>query len=384
MDRKSIIQNLSDIQKNVELREGISGLIQLLGMIERFQNVTMRKLSQESNIPVPICVAVRNEFTKLKWCTKVANGTKVTPMGEEVLRVLGILNENIACSECFGVGYILPEQKYQKEFEILRKYCDMRGEPNTLIDQSYATPTTSLNRILFMNQNFDMTRQNFAFLGDSDLTSIALSLFAPSASRIVVFDMDSRLRDIIVLANREHNLSIEFVELDLRKPLPDEFKNQFYCVVSDPPYTLNGTTLFVSRGIELMSSNNEGVFYLSFPIKSPSEMMHFQNLLSEMNCLITDIIPKFNKYIGAQKIGGVSTLYRLIVLPQAIPKITGSYNKPIYTGETSPTVRFYQCQNCRIIIRVGQSEKFQTIEQLKKKSCPKCEGVKFLKTEEKR
>ncbi|NPD87973.1 MAG: bis-aminopropyl spermidine synthase family protein [Asgard group archaeon] len=384
MDRKKIFSELSDIQKNVELREGILGLIRLLGLIERFQSVTMRKVSQESNIPVPICTAVRNEFIKQNWCERDANGTITTSLGKEVLQILGVVGENITCSKCSGEGLIFPKEKYQKELELLTKYCEMRGIPNTLIDQSYATSETSLSRVLFMNHNFDLIHQNFAFLGDSDLTSIALGMFAPSTCRIVVFDIDQRLKEIIDLANKQLNLSIEFVEIDLKKPLQNEFINQFNCIITDPPYTLNGTSLFVSRGIELITSDNEGVIYLSFPTKAPNEMVQFQKNLSEMNCLMTDIIPKFNKYIGAQKIGGVSTLFRLLVVPPAIPKIKGSFNKPIYTGEASPTIRFYQCLDCRKTIKVGHREKYQTIEQLKKQSCPNCKSVKFRKTDEKK
>lgn len=384
MDREDVLIKLSNIQKNVELREGISGLIQLLGLIERFQTVTMRKLSQESNIPVPVCTAVKNEFIKKEWCIKKPNGTEITSLGKGVLEILGILSENIICSKCLGVGLNFQKDEYIKELDIITKFCEMRGDPNTLIDQSYATPETSLFRVLFMNHNFDLTHQSFAFLGDSDLTSIALGLLAPSSCRIVVFDIDSRLKEIFEQANEKLRNNIEFVELDLKQPLPEKFHNQFNCVISDPPYTLSGTTLFVSRGIELLSQDKEGVFYLSFPTKSPKEMVEFQKTLSEMNCFFTDIIPKFNKYIGAQKIGGVSTLFRFLVIPPAVPKISGSFDKAIYTGDLGPTVRFYQCLNCNKIIKVGQGCNYQTIEVLKEENCPNCGSSKFRKTSEKK
>ena len=134
MDRKKVLSKLSDIQKNVELREGILGLIQILGLIERFESVTMRKVSQESNIPVPICTAVRNEFIKLSWCERDNKGAKTTSLGKEVLRILGVVSENISCSECFGDGLAFPKEKYLKKLELLSKYCDMRGKPNTLIE----------------------------------------------------------------------------------------------------------------------------------------------------------------------------------------------------------------------------------------------------------
>jgi predicted methyltransferase len=383
MDRGKVLNKLSEIQEIVKLREGISGLIQILGLIERFQDVTMRKVSQESNIPVPICTAVKNEFIKLGWCEKVSNGTRSTSLGSDTLRTLGIVKENIACTECFGSDVVLPKDKYRKELDLIRKFCNMRGEPNTLIDQSYATPETSLNRVLLMNHNFDLIHQNFAFLGDSDLTSIALAILAPSNCRIVVFDIEPRLKEIIDQANKELNLSIEFVQVDLKNQLLTDFHNKFNCVITDPPYTLNGVTLFISRSIELITSDEKGVIYLSFPMKSPNEMLKFQTILSEMNCLLIDFKPKFNKYIGAQKLGGVSTLFRILVIPDAIPKITGNFDEPIYTGEVRPTIRFYQCLNCNETIKVGFKEIYQTIEQLKDQSCPKCNGVKFRKIREK-
>jgi predicted methyltransferase len=235
-----------------------------------------------------------------------------------------------------------------------------------------------------MNHKFDLTRQNFVFLGDSDLTSLALGLMMQQDYKITVFDIDFKLEEIIKLANKEHNLTIEFVNQDLRKPIPDKYLNQYHCAITDPPYTRNGNYLFLSRGIDLLSNKVDGVIYLSFGIKTPSEMIKVQQDLTELGCIITDILPKFNKYIGAQKLGGVSTFYRLSVIPGSTSKLNGEFNKPIYTGEHIKTLRLYKCKNCNTEIPVGNKQKFSTIEILKAKGCPSCGEHILIKLSERK
>jgi predicted methyltransferase len=384
MDRETINQQLSEVQRRVNLQEGIFGLTKLLGLISRYQVITTKKLSQEGNIPVPICVAIKNEFIKMGWCEKKPKGTGITEKGLNVARNLGILAYNITCSDCLEQGYVLEANEYEEVLAILHKYSQMRGKPDTTIDQSFATPETSVLRVLYMNHKFDLTRRNFVFIGDSDLTCLALALMVSEDYKITVFDIDSKLEDIIKLANKEHNLSIEFVNHDLRKPIPDQYLNKFHCAITDPPYTRNGNYLFLSRGIDLLSDNKDSVIYLSFGTKTPREMIKVQQDITELGCIITDILPKFNKYVGAQKLGGVSTLYRLSVISESKSKLKGDFDESIYTGEHIKTMRLYRCKNCHTEIPVGYEQEYSTIEALKSKGCPSCGEYIFIKLSEKK
>ena len=378
------LEQLSEINKRVSIKEGVSGILKTLAVISRFPEKPMRKVAQESNLPVPICVAIRNEFEKLGWVSKGKKGAFLTQTGHDVIKSLGGHNEDFSCSKCKELGVSIPYSKFLVELEHMKHYCNMRNQPLTQFDQSFATPRTSLSRVLYMSHKCDLFRRNFAFLGDSDLTSIALALFAHKSSRIVVFDIDLRLKEIIETANEDHNLQIEFVEHNLRQPIPVEYQGKFDCISTDPPYTINGLNLFISRGISLLSDENNGIGYLSFGVKPPSEVLELEKNLLKMNCVITDIVPNFNQYIGAQKISGVSTLYRLEIIPPATPLIQNEYTDLLYTGEVNPVIRTYECLNCKSNVDVGINQSISTIEELKNKGCPHCNHKSFSKISERK
>ncbi len=384
MDRNSIFTTLSQLENNVRLQEGIYGIIKFLAVIDRYPNSSMINLSKEAGFPIPICVAIRNELAKVGWCSKESDGTEITVQGSEALSILGKFNESFSCIECNGGGLKFSLENYKDSLIQIRKFTDMRGSPNTVIDQSFATTETSLVRVLAMGDNYDLFHESYALIGDSDLTSIPLALFSNSKSRIVVFEIDTRIRDIIDCANKELKLNIEFVEHDLRKNIPDEYKNQFDCFVTDPPYTIDGLNLFISRGIQLINDAQGGIGYLSFGSKPPQDQLQIQMNLSKMGCLFTHILTRFNEYIGAQKLGGVSTFYRLQILSDAEPLVITDYEGILYTGERNPTIRVYQCKNCKTVIEVGQGNNFVTIEQLKEIGCPNCNSRIFQKKGERK
>jgi len=384
MERDAIFESFLAVQKKVKLQEGVNGIVKLFATIERFPNSPIQKISQKASLPIPICVAIRNELLKLGWCKRANKGTVLTELGQNVISTISKSNKDFSCQTCASSGLFFPLDQFSKELEILEKYSSLREQPNTEIDQSFATPKTSLRRVLVMNHNFDLMHQNFVFLGDSDLTSVALALFVHPTSRIVVFDIDSKLKEIINSANSELHLNIKFVEHDLRKEIPEMYLKTFDCFITDPPYTQNGVKLFISRGIQLLSDEKDGVSYLSFSNKPPKQMLEIQKDLIEMKCLITDIMHGFNEYVGAQKLGGISSFYRLLVSSASVPMIEGSFEGPLYTGDMNPVLRIYKCVDCKNEYMVGKNQTFATIEQLKNQGCAHCGSKKFLKKREKK
>ena len=384
MNKSLFLEKLEEVQEKVSLKEGTFGILKNLAVISRFPETPMRKVAQESDLPVPICVAIRNEFVKHGWVVRGKKGASPTQIGEDVLKSLGGLNKDFECSKCNELGTFFSISDHQNELEIIKKFCDARDKPRTEIDQSFATSKTSLFRVLYMSHKFDLFRKNFAFIGDSDLTSIALALLSNTSSRITVFDIDLRLKSLIELANEEHNLNIEFVNHNLREPIPKEYIGKFDCFSTDPPYTIPGLELFISRGLSLLNPKQNGAGYLSFGVKPPKEMLELEKSLLKMNCVITDILPNFNSYVGAQKIAGKSSLYRFETIPPFKVTIPQYFGGLVYTGEINPVVRFYECKECKKQIIVGKEQLFSTIEELKNKGCPFCNHKFFTKTSERK
>jgi hypothetical protein len=193
------------------------------------------------------------------------------------------------------------------------------------------------------------------------------------ARRVVALDTDERilrhLRDIAVA----EEVIIGLVRHDVRQPLPDDLQGEFDTVSTDPPYTLPGLKLFLSRAIEAVHPDG-GRIYLHFGHRPPEEQVEVQKAIAEMGLVIEQLVPNFSEYVGAGVLAGVSDLYVLSVTPGASPLVEDAFSGPIYTGQVRPTLRVYACTACGLEISVGGEAggEFATIEALKDSGCPRC------------
>ena len=94
------------------------------------------------------------------------------------------------------------------------------------------------------------------------------------------------------------NLKVKLKGLvyDLRNSIPKKFKRKFDVFVTEPPDTLNGLTLFFSRGSEFLKER--GVAYIGvgkcdLSLKTYRE---FQKNMLKMGFTITDILTNFTLY----------------------------------------------------------------------------------------
>ncbi|MHA1482869.1 MAG: hypothetical protein ACTSQA_05490, partial [Candidatus Heimdallarchaeaceae archaeon] len=122
MKKLTFLEQLHEVTQNVAIKEGFVGILRNLAVISRFPEEPMRKVAQESNLPVPICVAIRNEFEKLGWVSKGKKGAYLTSLGHDVFNSLGGFNEEFKCIKCIGSGITIPYSKFQKELEAMKKY----------------------------------------------------------------------------------------------------------------------------------------------------------------------------------------------------------------------------------------------------------------------
>ena len=231
-----------------------------------------------------------------------------------------------------------------------------------------------------MKENGDLDGRKIIFLGDDDLTSIASGLLG-SARKIVILDIDERLVNYIHKVSVEHNLKIECIGHDLRYPLPIDILNRFDVFFTDPPYTVEGFTLFLSRGIQSLRPRKTANAYFAFADKTPLEMLEVNKVINNMGMYISELIPRFNKYIGAEIFANTTSMYRVTLTEVTTPAITGFYEGKIYTSEVQPRIRYYRCR-CGTDIKIGPKEKYISIKQLKESGCSKCgahEGFRLLK-----
>jgi len=219
---------------------------------------------------------------------------------------------------------------------VLEKVSVFRPSPNRNLDQFTATVDTLVARAEFMLNAGHIQGQSVLFVGDNDLTSVAVACMEVCA-RIAVIDIDVRVLETVELIANTEGLVIETVWQDLRDNLQSRLRNSFDLCFTDPPYTENGVKLFVSRAIQALKSGAGHLLYLSYGYsrRSAERALKIQQILTESGLVINTKLPDFNRYYGAESIGSCSSLYVCTTTDMTKPLITNRYNEPLYTGEAT-------------------------------------------------
>ncbi len=217
---------------------------------------------------------------------------------------------------------------------IFSQYKDRRQRVNRQLDQFRAIRETVWDRAALMRERGDLKNRRLLFLGDADWTSLAVAYLA-QARRIFVVDVDQGVIDNLKAINQENNFRIEFLKHNLASPLPNHLLNNFDVVFSDPPYTLNGVYLFLSRSIEALDKNPASKIYFCYgqSDRARERTLKIQDLISRLGLLIEERRPRFNRYHGAVSIGSSSSLYINSITKKTELGLIGYFKKPIYTWQ---------------------------------------------------
>ena len=365
------------VSENARLSEGEEAIRRVMRVVFRHGRIGTKDLAYASMLPVPVVAAVRKELEKTGYLSR-DGGAVLTENGRRyVTETLGFTIEKpLVCPTCLGRKVSIPT-KYASLLVKLQEFSRLRPKPYTWLDQAFATPQTMLLRALYMLEEGDVEGRSILFLGDDDLTSIATGLLR-AAKRITVIDIDDRILDLIAGVTKKEGLQVECVRHDLRNPLPDELRGEYDVVFTDPPYTMEGLKVFVSRGIEALKKRKCASVYLAFAHKPPEDMLMLQRAINKMGLVIREMVPRFNVYEGAEMLANTTFLARLETTDETMSSITKRYMGKMYSGEVSPTIRIYRC-SCGEEIEVGTGKAFRTIESLKADGCPRCGRKKGFK-----
>jgi predicted methyltransferase len=218
--------------------------------------------------------------------------------------------------------------------------------PQRNFDQFYATEETSIFKASILAKKGVLDGARVALLGDDDLVSAAIHIIGGKPASVTVFDIDEELLTAITNITRELGTnSVHTVKYDARKEIPPQYKGKFDVVVTDPPYTRQGISLFVNRGIDLLDYKDKDIakhifLYYGNSFKTPEKTLKVQETIQRSGLVIEDKIDKFARYNGAESIGDASSLYVLRTTPSTM--LTKDYlvNQPIYTFEESKEEKF--------------------------------------------
>ncbi len=376
---------LETVNKNVNIDEGIQAITNTLINIYFKEGISTKELARKNFLPIPVITAIKKELIK---CDLVVQdrGVRLTRKGR------GFVEQNLGF---YGLNIELYTKLFSESWRDIKEIDEVkealneifinRPQADVTIDQSKCTVDTAIKRAVLCLRNSALIGKRILCIGDDDLVSIALGfllkkLFSDirySKTKICVMDIDNRILDYISSIAKKEELPINCEYVDLRSPLSESFKGQFDCFFTDPPYTLQGMNLFLSRGLEALKNESGLNIFLSYAHKSPEFELNMQKYFVDMGLMVSEILTAFNDYDGAEIIGNIGQMIILKTTTSSKSLIENCYQEPIYTGELKVTVRFYKCKECGEIMKVGFSERFNTIEELKEKGCNKCNNKVF-------
>ena len=325
---------LREVATHARLAEGAEGVRRILRTVFVSRQIPIRNIAQQVGLPVPVVAAVRGELEKRGILTR-KGGVSLSDEGLSVVQSeLGF-----SCRKRFARPSAPPTPAVLDDVrERLAEIAADRPKVNVKLDQSHATPETVLKRAVYLYEHDALEGRNALILGDDDLTSVAVGLLAQhlkiALGQVVVLECDWRLIEFLNAVTQREGLSdIAVMARDLREDLPATLCGQMDVFVTDPPYTLPGLALFVSRGAAALAPEVGKQGFVSFGRRPPAETAQAMASLIQMGFAPVEIVPKFNEYVGAQVLGGVSQMIHLISTGKPQPLVTGTYRGALYTAD---------------------------------------------------
>lgn len=387
----------AEVAEAVGLAEGESGVRDILRAITRSEPVPTSQIGRIAELPVPIVAAVCNELRK-RGVVDRTRPVRLTARARQVLAAARPRLE-VTCPCCDGIGLRIPAELAALGAELEQAAA---GAPQARmeLDQTHCTVATKIHRVLRLHEAGALFARRIVLLGDDDLVSVAIARFArltgtaASIRQLTVIDTDTAVLEWIARQAAGTDVEVRLVEHDLRRPLPDGLAGSFDVACTDPPYTVPGAELFLSRAVSALEPRPGQHVFFSFGARRPAETLATQRLIADLGLVVRSVTPNFNSYFGAGILAGTSHLYHLRSSAETAPLIEDTYNGPLYTADSrAEQSRPYRCAACGAVYLVGraaepaaseppsepgdQVPRWAQIKDLKAAGCPACGSATF-------
>jgi predicted methyltransferase len=374
---------VTEVAAAVGLAEGEAGIRDILAALLTAEPAAVREVARLAELPVPIVAAACGELRK-RGIVDNQRPVRLTAAGRDaVLASAGPVSLRSDCVSCGGRGIVIPAELAGLA-DGLQEAADGAPGARAELDQTHCTVATKISRVLRMHAARALAGQRILLLGDDDLIAVAIARFAawagsPAMIRgLTVVDADPDILDWIGQQAADTGVSIRLVRHDLREPLPAALLASCDVAATDPPYTVTGAELFLSRAVSALAPAPGRHVFFSFGARRPDETVEVQRSIAAMGLAVRSLTAGFNEYLGAGVLGGTSNLYHLRSTADARPLIEGGYDGPLYTADTrTAAVRSYRCAACRAVHEVGPGARWPQIAALQAAGCPECGGPVF-------
>ncbi|MCL2708760.1 MAG: bis-aminopropyl spermidine synthase family protein [Defluviitaleaceae bacterium] len=379
-----------EVYAGCRLLEGVGTLEAFLVNSYLRPGISAGEMAGRLQIPVPVCSAIKNECKKRGLLEIFGTGVNLTKAAEDIVRGdFGYADVDASKLLAALDKTELPLEMFSEALAGIESAYASRPQADVTLDQSLCTAETGLRRALLMLRTGGLIGKKILFIGDDDMTSVAVSfalrgLLAKTAgmnkipAEITVMDLDERVLSNISDVSLREGFGIETVSYDAKLPLNSLREGAYDAVATDPPYTLPGLSLFLSRAACALKKGPGYFAYLSFAKKEPAARLAAQRVIIGAGFVMTQLLSRFNEYHGASILGGASDMIVLSSTDETKPVCSYSSEMKLYTNEQNRSVRTYQCKSCRAKLAVGHGNAHSNVEALKKAGCPNCGSKVFL------
>lgn len=375
----------AEVAAAVGLAEGEAGVRDVLRAVVSAEPVPTNQIARTAELPVPIVTAVCNEL-RTRGVLDKTRPVRLTEAARQILSA-GLAALELACPCCEGLGVRVPDELAPLRHELEPAAA---GAPAARmeLDQTHCTVDTKIRRVLKMHAAGTLHGGRILLLGDDDLVAVAIARFARFAGvtirRLAVVDADPAVLAWIAEQTAGTGTEVQLIAHDLRRPLPATLAGEFDTACTDPPYTVPGAELFLSRAVQALDGRPGRHVFFSFGARRPAETLETQRLIARLGLTMRSLTPHFNTYVGAGILAGTSHLYHLRSSGETVPLIEAEYDGPLYTADTrTAKSRPYRCASCGATYQVGQAApgeeppRWAQIKDLQAQGCPACGGTTF-------
>ncbi len=238
---------------------------------------------------MPPFVRVLQDMQKEGLLKIVHSEISLTQKGRKTAKELKISSEKMP-------NFLQSDFKIDKVF--LDKFSSLRKTiyPEEAFDQLQLLPQSVIKKITLAKQKDDLKNKKVVCLGDDDMVGIAAALTG-QPQEILVLDIDERIVNYENDVFQKLHFPAKALKWNLIKGVPQKFKNKFDVFFTEPPDTIEGCSLFFSRGVELLKKEG-GVGYLGVSQNdlALSSIFAIEKNILRMGALITQLWPRFEPY----------------------------------------------------------------------------------------
>jgi|SRR5690554_6808729 len=267
------------------------GFFKILGSLDERDGKTIEELAFASGEAPSVIKAMLDE--KSKWFEESFGRLKRTEAG--------------SVAYDYELRGRTPRPIDEELVDAYQRYARRRGPARSELDQVYATAESALDRARLLIERGE-TQRGLCLLGDDDLTSLALGLLGVTR-KVSVLEIDEALVSLLRDSARELELERSIEPFDLREPIPRALRGKFGAVFTDPPYALEGFTLFIQRAHDLLRPDGRLIVSFGQSRRAAERGVQKQAALIEAGFFIEEALPSHTRYEGAVSIGARSSLY---------------------------------------------------------------------------